>query len=248
MENSSLDLKEINSYLENASGKGILEYCFDKVSFSHNLAIVTSCSLPVTIDLLYRELNLRVPVIFIDTLHHFPETLETARNLEKHYGFTIVIYQPREVNNRRSFTNKYGDQLWKKDINRYHYLTKIEPLERALDELNITAWITGRRRDQSIARRNLPLIEQDPKGRIKINPLAKWTGKDVWHYLLKHDVPYNPLHDQGYGSIGDQPLTTPIYKGESERNGRWRGMNKTECGIHYYSSSSINNQEKQFWT
>ena len=97
---------------------------------------------------------------------------------------------------------------------------------------NQSSWITGRRRDQSETRSQLPIFELDASGLLKVNPLASWTNKDVWRYIVENQVPYNVLHDQGYGSIGDEPLTTPLMVGEHERDGRWRGTGKTECGIH----------------
>ena len=108
----------------------------------------------------------------------------------------------------------------------------MEPLQRALDDLQVQAWITGRRRDQSAARQSLPIFER-VNGRLKVNPLANWTRQDLWAYTEQNGVLYNPLHDQGYTSIGDQPLTTPTAAGEDERAGRWRGTEKTECGIHW---------------
>ena len=105
-------------------------------------------------------------------------------------------------------------------------------MQRALAELEVHAWITGRRRDQGAERQGLPIFER-VDGRLKVNPLASWTRQDLWAYVDEQDVLYNPLHDQGYTSIGDQPLTTPTAAGETERAGRWRGIEKTECGIHW---------------
>jgi phosphoadenosine phosphosulfate reductase len=97
----------------------------------------------------------------------------------------------------------------------------------------LRAWVTAIRRDQSPARAGTGLVERDEKfGLIKINPLAAWSSRDVWNYIAKHDVPYNTLHDQGYPSIGCVPCTTPVRLGETSRAGRWRGTDKSECGIH----------------
>jgi phosphoadenosine phosphosulfate reductase len=97
----------------------------------------------------------------------------------------------------------------------------------------LRAWVTAIRRDQSPARAGTGLIERDEKfGLIKINPLAAWSEHDVWNYIAKHDVPYNTLHDQGYPSIGCMPCTTRVQLGETSRAGRWRGTDKSECGIH----------------
>lgn len=93
-------------------------------------------------------------------------------------------------------------------------------------------WLTGRRRDQAQQRSQLPIFERDAQGRLKVNPLANWTHQTLWKYIIENQVPYNPLYDQGYASIGDEPLTTNIRPGETERSGRWRGTGRTECGIH----------------
>ena len=144
----------------------------------------------------------------------------------------MKVYKILDVDSREAFAAKYGDKLWEKDIAKFHHLTKIEPLQRGLAELNTVAWITGRRRDQAVTRANMPIFEIDGNGRLKINPLANWTRKQTWGYVAEHGVIYNPLHDQGYPSIGDEPITTPVAEGEDERAGRWRGFGKTECGIH----------------
>ena len=167
-----------------------------------------------------------VPVVFIDTLYHFKETLEHAELARRHYGLDLRVYRPAET--REDFEREHGERLWERDLERFHYLTKVEPMERALE--GVQGWITGRRRDQSEARSQMPIVEVGE--RVKINPVAAWGRGDVWRFILDHDVPYNPLHDQGYASIGDEPLTTPIHMGEDERAGRWRGQARTECGLH----------------
>lgn len=233
-------INQMSQALEAASPQEILSWSLDKFD-PDQIVVTTSASLPVTVALLYGEIQpfSSIPAIFIDTLHHFPETLETANQLKEHYGIDLRIYQPRGIKSREEFAKTYGQELWKYDIDRFHFLTKIKPLERALKELKAAVWITGRRRDQSSTRKNLPILEKDPRGYIKINPLANWACRDVWRYIYQHQVPYNPLHDQGYTSIGDEPLTTPTYAGESERSGRWREMGKTECGLHVSSASEI---------
>lgn len=229
---AELNLEALNQRFETATSQEILQWAIQ--TFSGSLAQTNSFSIPVTIHLLYEELrpDLRVPVIFLDTLHHFPETLTTVDQVVQRYRLDLRIYRPLGVCTRTGFVARYGHELWHRNINRFHYLTKVEPLQRALKEINVQAWVTGRRRDQSSTRQHMPILERDVDGRLKINPLANWTRKDVWNYVHQRSVIYNPLHDQGYTSIGDEPLTTPIKAGESERAGRWRGLNKTECGIH----------------
>ncbi|MCA1993730.1 MAG: phosphoadenylyl-sulfate reductase, partial [Coleofasciculus sp. S288] len=148
------------------------------------------------------------------------------------YNLDLKTYKTPNIDSREAFAAEYGDALWEKDVEKFHNLTKIEPLQRGLAELNAVAWITGRRRDQAVTRANMPIVEIDGKGRLKINPITTWTRKETWAYVHEHGVIYNPLHDQGYPSIGDEPLTTRVGEGEDERAGRWRGSGKTECGIH----------------
>ena len=224
---AQLDLAELNRRFETSTPQEILAWAVATVS---NLAQMTSFSMLAITHMLYQELKAEVPVIFLDTLHHFPETLETARKATEAYKLKLYTY--RAAANREEFIANYGDRLWEKDVDRFHYLTKVQPMEQALDQLSVQAWITGRRRDQSTTRQDMPILERDHDGRLKINPLANWTHKDLWRYTFAQNVLYNPLHDQGYTSIGDQPLTTQVNAGEDERAGRWRGTTKTECGIH----------------
>jgi phosphoadenosine phosphosulfate reductase len=179
----------------------------------------------VLIDLLSR-CGLHLPVIFIDTLYHFPQTLEHVARVRERYDLDLRICRPAE--SREAFEARYGPNLWERDVDRYHWLSKVEPFRLATAELD--GWLTGRRREQADTRTTLPVVEVGD--RIRINPLASWSGEAVWRYLREHDVPYNALHDGGYTSIGDEPLTTPVGPGEHERAGRWRGLDKTECGIH----------------
>jgi phosphoadenosine phosphosulfate reductase len=126
---------------------------------------------------------------------------------------------------------QHGPRLWERDPDACCALRKVEPLQRALAGFN--AWITAIRRDQSPDRGDAPEIEWNAAHGInKINPLVAWTSGDVWAYVREHDVPYNPLHDASYPSIGCWPCTSPVTPGEDSRAGRWRGMAKTECGIH----------------
>ena len=121
--------------------------------------------------------------------------------------------------------------MWKRDPDLCCRLRKVDPLKDLLKGLR--AWVTAIRRDQSPSRSGVGVIEWDEKfGLVKINPLAGWSKRDVWNYITCFDVPYNPLHDQGYPSIGCVPCTTPVQIGEMSRAGRWRGKLKTECGLH----------------
>lgn len=226
------DLDTLNQQFENATPQDILRWAIRV--FPQGLAQTSSFSIPVTLHMLYEELQPEqpVPVIFLDTLHHFAATLATAERAQQRYQLDLHVYQAQGADSRAAFAARYGDELWQRDVDQFHYLTKVEPLQRALQDIEVKAWVTGRRRDQSATRRHMPILEVDANGRLKINPLANWTHKDLWRYVFQQNVIYNPLHDQGYTSIGDEPLTTPVQPGEDERAGRWRGSTKTECGIH----------------
>jgi len=226
-----LDLDALNKQFEQATPQDILAWC--ACNISEGLVQTTSFSMLAVTHMLYKELKHPVPVIFLDTLHLFQETLDTAAKASFIYDLDLHTYRAVGADSREAFAQRYGDALWERDIEQFYAVTKVEPLKRALDELNVKAWITGRRRDQSETRAALPIFERADDGRLKVNPLANWTKKELWSYVYENNVMYNPLHDQGYASIGDEPLTTPTAEGENERAGRWRGTEKTECGIHW---------------
>jgi phosphoadenosine phosphosulfate reductase len=229
-----LDLDELNRTFETANPVEILSWCVANLPTGLVQASAFNVDDLVITDLLYRQLQPKqpVPVLFLDTLHHFPETLELVEKTKGIYNLNLQVYKTPDVDTQEAFATKYGEALWDTDVKRFHQLTKIEPLQRGLAELQAIAWITGRRRDQATTRSDMPIFERDANQRLKVNPLANWTRQQSWDYVMEHGVVYNPLHDQGYPSIGDQPLTTPVAEGEDERAGRWRGMGKTECGIH----------------
>lgn len=191
------------------------------------LAVVSAFG-PGTLVVLHQlwEIGASLPVIFIDTLHHFPETIQHVERVQRRFDLDLRVFRP--ATDRGTFEARYGTELWERDLERYQHVSKVEPFRRATAGLD--GWVTGRRREQSATRAQLPIFEEGD--RIRINPLAAWTRNDVWKFILDHDIPYNPLHDQGYASIGDEPLTSPVSADEPERAGRWRGLSRTECGIH----------------
>lgn len=182
----------------------------------------------VLIDLIGRH-RLPIDIFTLDTGLLFPETYELWQRLEQRYGLTIRGVTPElSVEDQAAV---HGDQLWDRMPERCCELRKVIPLKKELRRVD--AWVTAIRRDQTAQRANALVTEWDAKFDIvKINPLVRWTKKDVWAHLLRHDVPYNPLHDQGYPSIGCGPCTSAVRPGEDDRAGRWRGMAKTECGLH----------------
>ncbi|RVX73217.1 Phosphoadenosine phosphosulfate reductase [Exophiala mesophila] len=228
-------LKFLNRQLQFLEPQEILRWCITSLPQLYQTTAFGLTGL-VTLDMLSK---LKIPrpqmvdMIFIDTLHHFQETLDLVDNVRAKYPLVnLHVYKPDGVENADEFAAKYGDKLWEKDDERYDYLAKVEPTERAYRELQAYAVLTGRRRSQGGQRGDLDIIEVDEAGLIKINPLANWSFKEVQQYVKENDVPYNVLLDRGYKSVGDWHSTQPVKEGEDERAGRWKGQAKTECGIH----------------
>ncbi|HJK96883.1 MAG TPA: phosphoadenylyl-sulfate reductase [Polyangiaceae bacterium LLY-WYZ-14_1] len=182
----------------------------------------------VLIDLISR-MGLRVEFFTLDTGFFFPETLALWGTLERRYGCVIRGERPELTVAEQA--ERHGPALYDRDPDLCCHLRKVLPLARALRPY--AAWVTAIRRDQSPDRAGAQEVEVDGKhGLLKVNPLVGWSSDDVWDYVRAHDVPHNPLHHEGYPSIGCAPCTTPVAPGEDPRAGRWRGRDKTECGIH----------------
>lgn len=224
-----MDLTEQSQKLEGLHPREILKWTFEQLQ---NVVVTTAWqpSGIVILDFLH-DLGLRPPVIFVDTLYQFQETLDLAETLQKRYDLDLRVFKPAGLATESDFIAAHGADLWDRDLDAYQEITKVEPMRRAMRETAAQAWISGRRRDQGGDRTDLPILESAGE-RIKVNPLAAWTRKEVWGHILSKGLPYNPLHDQGYPSIGDRPLTEKADATEGERSGRWKGRGKTECGIH----------------
>ncbi len=175
------------------------------------------------------EAGLKLSYFTLDTGVLFPETYELWRRVEQRYGVTVQAVLPAQTIAEQAAT--HGDALWAREPNRCCNLRKVEPLKRHL--AGFDAWVTAIRREQSRDRANATVVEHDARfGLVKVNPLVAWTEKQVWRWVHEHDVPYNPLHDRGYPSIGCTHCTSAVKPGEDPRSGRWRGSEKTECGLH----------------
>jgi phosphoadenosine phosphosulfate reductase len=169
-----------------------------------------------------------VRIFYLDTDVLFQETYETRDRLVERYGFEFERYHNITLEEQARL---HGDELWKSAPDQCCAIRKVEPLKRALG--SVDAWITGVRREQAPTRANAKKVEWDEKfGLVKANPLADWSLNDVWSYIHANDVPYNPLHDQNYPSIGCTHCTRPVMPGDDPRAGRWAGQDKTECGLH----------------
>ena len=168
-------------------------------------------------------------VFTLDTDFLFPATYALIDDLERRYRIKVERTRPRLTPEEQA--REFGAALWSREPDQCCNLRKVEPLTKKLSELD--AWVTGIRRDQAPTRANARKLDWDAKfGLVKINPLADWKWEQVWEYIRSNEVPYNPLHDQSYPSIGCTYCTRPVQAGEDPRAGRWSGFQKTECGLH----------------
>jgi phosphoadenosine phosphosulfate reductase len=195
--------------------------------------IAYSCSFGaegiVLIDLIHK-VNPKAKIIFLDTGLHFPETYELIEKVIKRYpSLNVTLIKPNTTLEEQE--KWYGEELWKHHPNLCCHMRKVAPLKEALRDAK--AWITGLRREQSPTRSHIQYINRDEKfKKIKICPLIHWTWEDILNYIQNYQLPYNPLHDQGYPSIGCAPCTQPVSVDSDSRAGRWAGFSKKECGLH----------------
>lgn len=183
----------------------------------------------VMIDLI-SKVNKQADVIFLDTGLHFKETYDLINSVKRKYPkLNIRMLQPELTVDEQA--EEYGDKLWKRDPNLCCHMRKTVPLTKALEGKK--AWISGLRKDQSPTRKHIRFLNKDDKFQlIKICPLKDWTWEDVWTYINVNNLPYNPLHDRGYPSIGCEMCTLPAKRTADLRSGRWAHLEKTECGLH----------------
>jgi phosphoadenosine phosphosulfate reductase len=228
-------IQAINQRFQSQPTETILRWAWEE--FGTRAAIGTSFQGAGLVMIhLAREHGLNFPVFTLDTGLLFQETVELKMRLEKFFGITIEALTPDLTVEQQE--KAYGPELWKKDPDLCCATRKVMPLQGKLAELD--CWITGLRREQSDTRAGIEFVElytfDERTGReiVKLNPMAAWSRQAVWDYLHKHGIPYNPLHDQGYRSIGCRPCTAKIADAQNERAGRWTGFNKVECGIHTF--------------
>jgi phosphoadenosine phosphosulfate reductase len=222
------DIVQIAHQFETRSPYEILQWGGEKFGQS----IVLACSFGpedlVLLDMLMQVDN-SAKVFYLDTDKHFRETYITRDRLVERYNIDFI--QMKADITLEEQANQYGEKLWETNPDLCCNIRKVKPLQRVLNSNK--AWITGIRREQAATRANAKKVEWDTKFElIKLNPLASWTNEDVWNYIRNHQIPYNPLHDQNYPSIGCDVCTRPVKNGENSRAGRWGGLEKTECGLH----------------
>ena len=223
------ELGQISRRLEEETPQQVLRWAVDE--FFPELTLACSFGGPsgmVLVDMI-AQIEPRVEVFYLDTDFLYPETYETRDRIIARYGIQPVGYKSKLTPEEQA--QQHGEELWLKDPDLCCDLRKVEPNLRALEGKR--AWISGIRRDQGVARRETPVVAWDEKfDLVKVLPLVRWTEADVWKYIAEHDVPYNPLHDRSYPSIGCTYCTKAVKAGDDPRSGRWQGFDKTECGLH----------------
>jgi phosphoadenosine phosphosulfate reductase len=214
--------------LESATAEEILAWAIERYFPHFTMATGLGPEGCVIISML-AKLEPRVHVFNLDTGYQFAETLALRERIMDKYGMSIHLERPEQTVAEYEAAN--GGPVYRTESDRCCRDRKIRVLQRV--SARFQAWATGIRRDQSPTRANTPIVQWDKKfGLVKISPLARWTKKEVWARIVSEGVPYNPLHDQGYPSVGCWPCTRPVAAGEDERAGRWSGTSKTECGLH----------------
>ena len=211
------ELAAVSASFETAPASKIVRWAVD--TFGDDLCITASFQDAVLIDVA-TKVKPDIEVVFIDTLDHFPETYETVERVRARYDLNLRVIRVPEPEVPFHVT----------DPVRCCSDAKVAALEEAL--VGKAAWLCGLRRVEAETRAGAPIVALDKRGLVKVNPIATWTDLDVSGYVVANDVPYNPLLDQGYLSIGCQPTTKPVAPGDDPRSGRWAGSDKTECGLH----------------
>ncbi|HKF79355.1 MAG TPA: phosphoadenylyl-sulfate reductase [Thermoleophilaceae bacterium] len=209
--------------LEHMSAEEVLAYMAERFHPRLYVACSFQKEASVIMDMLLR-IEPEARFFTLDTGLFFPETYATWREIEGRYGVRVDVYQGMSLARQAEL---HGDELWTRDQDACCGIRKVEPLKRALSGME--GWISGLRREQSPMRASAPKLQWDKKNELwKANPLADWSEKDVWSYIVDNDVPYNELHDRGYASIGCTHCTRPA----AAREGRWSQTDKVECGLH----------------
>jgi phosphoadenosine phosphosulfate reductase len=239
MKFTSDQIKQFAADFDGQSPRDVLQWAADH--FSPRLAISTAFGPEglVILDIALRKVTPRIPVFTIDTGFLFPETQALIQRVEQEYNIVVERLHPAQTPEQQAA--QHGPELYRREPDQCCYLRKVLPLQNKLPALD--AMVTGLRRSQGKSREGAQVfqLQETPTGHryVKVNPLVGWTKEEVWWYIVSHQLPYNPLHDQGYPSIGCTPdcCTRPVQDGEDERAGRWAGTAKKECGLHTFAAN-----------
>lgn len=225
-------IESVNAKLENVeAGERIL---WARDNFPGKLVMSTSFGIQSAVMLhLVSEVAPETPVVFVDTGYLFPETYRFAQELQERLSLNLYKYVPRQTAAEQEAL--YG-KLWEQGVRgleKYNFINKVEPMNRALQELGATAWLAGLRRSQASTRKDLGVVLKQNK-MIKIHPIIDWNDRRIYEYLKEYDLPYHPLWDRNYVSVGDWHSSKPLTAGETAESTRFNGV-KRECGLHELS-------------
>jgi phosphoadenosine phosphosulfate reductase len=222
------ELASESERLESATPQAILRWAVERYGERFTMATAFGPEGMVLIHML-AEVAPRTPIFNLETGYQFAETLELCERVKRRYGVEVILERPEL--SVAEYEHLHGGPLYKTNPDQCCLDRKLKVLQRAV--VGKWAWASAIRRDQSPDRARVPIVGWDKKfSLVKVSPLANWTKQQVWQLITEGDIPYNPLHDQGYTSIGCWPCTRPVLFGEDERAGRWSGFAKTECGLH----------------
>jgi phosphoadenosine phosphosulfate reductase len=236
-----LDLDVLNEMFEKQHPSRIIEWTINQ--FAGDVVMTSSFGAQAAVLIhLASQIKPDIRIIFVDTGYLFPETHQFMEQVRRRFNLNVWTY--RTKNDPFQYLHEAGEEnpIWRKDVTACCAANKNEPMERAMKDLGPKAWLRGIRRDQTDKRKSDRLIEWAPRyGVYAISPILNWTSRDVGLYMKQHDLPYHPLVEKGYLSIGCNPLscTKPVQIGQDPRSGRWAGTNKTECGINSLDSAGL---------
>jgi phosphoadenosine phosphosulfate reductase len=229
------EIATTNRSLRGASPQDILRWAV--LEFHPRLTMATAFGVEgCCLIHMLAEIEPGVRVFNLDTGYQFPETLELRERIRQRYGIDVELVRPDLA--VAEYEAQHGGPLYRDQPNQCCHDRKVVPLQRAV--AGHDAWISAIRGDQTAERSAADVVQWDARfDLVKVNPLLRWTQRDVWKFITHHNIPYNPLHDQGYPSIGCWPCTRAVAKGEGERDGRWAGTGKKECGLNVITLPTV---------
>lgn len=228
---TTAQLRKLNEALSGHTPLSLLRWV--KENIEADIAMTTSFQISgVVIMHMLHRLEMMIPVFFIDTGYHFPETLDFKERIIRLFDLKVRVVKPDIA--KEVLEEKHGKYLYQVNPTVFCKINKTDPLNTVKKEVHHKFWISGLRRDQGGVREKFNLLMRDARKHIRIHPLINWTRREVWKYTLDNNIPYHPLYDKGYSSIGCFPpsCTAKNDAENGERSGRWEGHSKTECGLH----------------
>ena len=233
---NEFNIQHTSKQLEKKSAQERVEWAFENLPGEYALSSSFGVQSAVSLHMVTR-VKPDIPVILVDTGYLFPETYQFVEDLRERLDLNLKVYRS-DISS--AWQEARFGRLWEKGVdglNRYNQINKVEPMETGLRDLNVSTWFAGLMRSQSQSRQNLSVL-QNIRGRIKVHPLIDWNNRVVHQYLKQHNLPYHPLWEKGYVSIGDTHSTVPLSLGMSEEQTRFGGL-KRECGLHEDTLSSL---------